>query len=257
MKRNKHIKKVVRSIGFNKSNGGLHMWLFSNPKDYNEMVEKISKSVFFITLFLVFIFSISNTDFYNFLISISFGVEYNFNEVKFSVALFYIPLIIGIIENIFKLHDKVSDIFGIRKRFNRKVIVNEFLNLLSIDFKLVDIDDKKIQEIMSIVFYKYTSSTSPEIDSHYIHLALGSWCWFWIFLDTLITSIFTGVLFLINNFTPLHLYTTLLVIAVLLILMYLILLQSKKYAKNEVQVIIKEHNTKDEIGMSIRDALQN
>ncbi len=231
------------------------MWLFSNPKDYNEMIEKISKSVFFITLFLVFMFSSSNKDFSDFLKSISFGVEYDFNGIKISIALFYIPFIIAILENIFKFHDKISDFFGIRKNFDRKIIVNEFLILLSLDKKVQDMDENTIKTIMSNAFYEYASSTLPKIDSHCIFLSLGSWCWFWIFMDTLVVSIVIGILFLIKNPTCLHVRTFIIVILVISIFMFNIWNQSKKYAKYEVKAILYKY--KEKVEKSIKDALQN
>ena len=68
------------------------MWISSTPKTYSEMVEKISKSVFALSLFGFYVLSCANEDFRLFLESISFGAKYEVFGIKLNRALFYIPL---------------------------------------------------------------------------------------------------------------------------------------------------------------------
>ena len=79
------------------------MWIFSTPKTYSEMVEKISKSVFALSLFGFYVLSCANEDFRLFLESISFGAKYEVFGIKLNLALFYIPLCVGMAEHIFKI----------------------------------------------------------------------------------------------------------------------------------------------------------
>ena len=99
------------------------MWIFKSPNDYSEMVEKIAKSSFVISLVLLYILSCANEDYYAFLSGISFGGEYEFAKIKINLATLYLPLLIGILEHMFKLHDKTSTLLGIRTRYDKKYII--------------------------------------------------------------------------------------------------------------------------------------
>lgn len=70
------------------------MWIFSTPKTYSEMVEKISKSVFALSLFGFYVLSCANEDFRLFLESISFGAKYEVFGIKLNLALFYIRYVL-------------------------------------------------------------------------------------------------------------------------------------------------------------------
>lgn len=231
------------------------MWIFSSPKNYSEMVEKISKCSFAISALLMYFLSYCNYDFAQFLRKISFGVEYEFIGIKLSLAGIGLPLLIGIAEHIFKIHDKISSFLHIRKRYDKNIIIFGLLESFSIGNRLKDLNDDDISKLMSCCFYKYASSTKPEIDEHSIHLALNEWCWYWIALDTEILLLITGIVFFFSNISYENFSFVFVTISIMFVIMRLIYKQCVVYTKAEVREIIKDSGRKEEIRKAIQDAL--
>lgn len=103
------------------------MWLFDIPKNYPEMLKKIAWTMFFVVAIFLFIFSNISEAFSTFMSEISFGLRYENYGLKLYISYIYIPLIFALLENIFKLHDLISDVFRIRFRFDKYIIIKEFL----------------------------------------------------------------------------------------------------------------------------------
>lgn len=98
-----------------------------------------------------------------------------------------IAFLVATITYIFHFHDRVSDLFGIRRRFDRNVIIKRLADETGINLdagkwaSIISNHDR----VMSNVYYKYTSSTAPNpvVDRHDIAQALDAWTWFWIALE--------------------------------------------------------------------------
>jgi hypothetical protein len=111
--------------------------------------------------------------------------------------------VLAAFSRIFKLHDRISDIFLIRQRFD----VSEILFPLAIGSGAsLNIDQirtfkKERNSLMYKVFYKYASSTPGKavIDSHYITMALDQWCWYWIVLEVTFLGFVLAATFLITG----------------------------------------------------------
>ncbi len=90
----------------------------------------------------------------------------------------------------FQLHDRVSDIIGIRRRFDCKHILIPLAK--RVGSQITKEKELKIakhrDELMRAVFYRYASSRSdkPLVDKHDIEHALGAWCWFWSFVEAIL-----------------------------------------------------------------------
>ena len=231
------------------------MWIFDSPKNYSEMVEKIAKSTFVISLFLLYFLTCMNSEFNSFMTQISFNVEYEFIGIKLNLALLYLPLLIGIAEHIFKIHDKISTLFGIRNRYDKYVIAAKILIICKIKRNIKKLDSHEVKEILSKAFYKYASSTNPVIDQHYINLAINEWCWYWIVLDTTVLFLIIGILFLVIKWSWFNLLVILAIFAFLLLTMKLIKLQAEVYTKEEIRVIFSDKEREDEIKKELKDAL--
>lgn len=242
------------------------MWIFTSIKNYGEMVDKISYSVFVVSSAFLFFLAQTNDEFMKALEKISFGVTIDVFNLRLCVATFYVPLIMGLFEHIFKLHDVWATIFGIRKRFDKKIIVNEFLKFAKSKKKAKDLTDIQVRKIMNNCFYQYASSTDPIIDSHYITLALTEWCWFWIIFDTLLLYDLVGIVWLGISWWNWKSFIIFIVIEILLILLLmLIYCKAGKYAKKEVneimlikdKEILNDKSMKDIIKEAVKSALQN
>lgn len=232
------------------------MWIFTSPKNYSEMLKKIATTTFFISLFIIMILSHTINDISSFMKIISFGLKYEYGGLKLYISYFYFPLLFALGENIFKIHDKVSDLFGIRYRFDKNIIIARFLNEIKQSKKLKKVNKINRDSIMRVIFYKYASSTNPQIDRHLIDMALGVWSWYWIIMDTLLCVITLGIIWLIFSFSWLACFVLIGIIITCLSIMHIIKkFQCSEYALQEVQAILQLQNSRSEIKRYLSDAL--
>lgn len=232
------------------------MWLFDIPKNYPEMLKKIAWTMFFVVAIFLFIFSNISEAFSTFMSEISFGLRYENYGLKMYISYIYIPLIFALLENIFKLHDLISDVFRIRFRFDKHIIIKEFLVKCNKINKIDSVNMENRDEIMSNIFYKYAGYGDPCIDVHLIYMALGSWSWYWVILDTLAVTLVLGIIFLITNFSWISLMTIFCIVIALNIIMYLIKnFSCKKYAILEVNSILNDKKRRHQINKYLSDML--
>lgn len=94
-----------------------------------------------------------------------------------------------------KFHDRLSDLFKIRKNFDFQYILIPMANEVGIALKSEERENlqEKRKILMGKVFYKYADSTSPKISQHNIIEALTNWAVYWFLLE----SIFILLIFLI------------------------------------------------------------
>jgi hypothetical protein len=164
----------------------------STSKNYAQILKKLAALAFYET-YLITLLLRSNPSFDSFFAGIeSWGpigkvigiVPYHEVLNLFGAA---IAFVMAVLTHMFQFHDRISDVLGIRRRFDRKSI----LVPLSQRVGSVITKDKKAKigryrdELMRSVFYKYASSGSdkPLVDKHDIEHALNAWSWFWAFVE--------------------------------------------------------------------------
>jgi hypothetical protein len=153
-------------------------------------------------------------------------------------------LLVGILlasaSYVIKLHDQISNLLGIRKRFD----INEILKPLAI-ISGVSLNVQQIQQfrekrhlLMSKTFYKFASSGPGKavIDSHYIHMALTQWSWYWITIELCAVTILTAIGL---AFAKLWLPVTCLITFVLMLIWFLQWLRNDciNYALQQIEEI--------------------
>lgn len=213
---------------------------FKAVSNYSEMLDKISLFNFFggIILFYIMVLKIPEVG--------QLSTIYNFDlEVagnKFSLMNIAIPFLIAMISRILKLHDKISDIFGIRKRYDRNNIIIPIAQSVNIEtLGKIEILDLKREEILENIFYPYTS-TDPnkcKINHHHVLMAMDQLTWYWIIIEyTFLISIaiITSVVFWNLRF----LLTLSIVWVLLFIFSFIILKIVKRYTSLEVKQITEK-----------------
>lgn len=224
------------------------MWFFETPKNYPDMLKKIAFTMFFVVMILLFVFSQASEDFSSFLLSISMNQKLQVAGIDLYSAFIYIPFIFAILENMFKLHDRLSDILLIRYNFDKKIILTHMLKQLDLSDRVRLINKRNRDKIMNSVFYKYAGYNSPVIEQHNIYMALGCWSWFWIVLDTLMVTFIIGTIFLIKNLMLINFVILISVMAVLILLLILLYqFGCKKYAIFEVEDIVSNDLRRTEL----------
>lgn len=229
------------------------MWLFEAPKTYTEVCKKVAQAVFYIVLIELFILSQISTDFAAFMKTISFNTQTEIIGIKLYVAYIYVPLILSIIENIFKVHYVIGKKIKLIEIYDGCIIFKAYINALKIDTNLsstklyqVFRKNSHLKKLLRDHFYYYVSDTDPKIDSHDIHMALDSLCWVWIFLDIIVISILQciicTILKLFSWSISKYLIIGLVIYSLILIILLLLLLVTscKNYSTKEVIAAVKK-----------------
>ncbi len=159
---------------------------FSQPKNYNEMLTKIMVFTFGISLLFLAVVAHSWPAVWNLLHPgwLTFNVEVlGFKNIP--TAYIIVAFLIALAARISKLHDRVSDLFGIRRRFDLHEILTPLAGGVGIPTDLTRLDrlTEHRDQVMGDIFYRYASSTNPAIDKHLIWTALDKWSWFWICIE--------------------------------------------------------------------------
>lgn len=106
---------------------------------------------------------------------------------KVNVSGFFIAVMVALLSHIFKFHDRLSDIFRLRARFDRNYILLPMATMVGARLTLEKVRSLELnrQTIMHRVFYKYASIDASEriAETHDIEHALAHWCWIWFFLE--------------------------------------------------------------------------
>lgn len=201
------------------------MGFFDRPDDYSKMLNRMA----FITGILVFISSAFLTQalseigmtlpspkaLANQEISV-FGFKGSFWALAPAVLLAWIFRRV-------RIHDRVSDIFGIREAFDTHVILSRLAGEVGIpvDLKALRIFRQNRQDLMYKVFYPYVDAYSPKISKHHVAEALDAWFGYWIAIEAAVVIIFFGIIFLIlKSFLFSALFLMIALICILITLRY-------------------------------------
>jgi|HubBroStandDraft_1064217.scaffolds.fasta_scaffold43578_3 hypothetical protein len=165
---------------------------YSVPKNYDEILRRLASLAFYEIYIITLILRV-NPHFDAFITALeSWGpvgkiVDLIPHHDVLDPAGFVIAVAIASLSYIFQLHDQISNVLGIRRRFDRNRILVPLANRVGVSMtnekkaKIADCRDR----LMRAVFYKYASSRSdsPLVDKHDIEQALSAWSWFWAFIE--------------------------------------------------------------------------
>ena len=222
---------------------------FSAVSDYSSMLNKIAFFTFAISLLLTLLVCGQSPIAEE---ALSFcPIQIPILGAKFALGLVLPALGIAIVARITKLHDRVSDLLGIRQAFDTEYILKGIVTKLGMNLTPeIDAAFKLSRDkIMADVFYRYASSgkDAAKIDSHYITLALDQWCWFWIVVEGVVVSIAASVVLL---FLGQYLAASVLLflsVGVGILLLACIWRACIRYADAELDQILSDQNRRDEI----------
>lgn len=109
--------------------------------------------------------------------------------------------VVAFLSRVFKFHDRLSDLFRIRHRFDVSAILFPLAKVCGANLSADQIRQvkKRREDLMYRVFYRYASSSPDKaiIEKHYITMALDQWCWYWIVLELCALAFFLALVFLI------------------------------------------------------------
>jgi hypothetical protein len=114
--------------------------------------------------------------------------------------------LIAFLSRVFKFHDRLSDLFAIRRRFDVTAILLPLAVACNANLTVSQIRQikKNRQDLMYKLFYRYASSSPGKavIERHYITMALDQWCWYWILLEVSALVFLLSLVFLSTGRYP-------------------------------------------------------
>ncbi|MCK4850346.1 MAG: hypothetical protein KAT11_03290 [Phycisphaerae bacterium] len=221
--------------------------IVGQPADYSEILQRIFCATFASGIVCTFILAKASPSVQEVIDSISIKANIGFiNDMKILYVI--IPLIIGIVSCMLKLHDRISDLFRIRFHFDTKFILFPLAKgtevILTKDLK-EKIGQKRV-DAMYAVFYEYASFKKPVIDEQLVRTAADNWGWLWVLVESSflfgVTAIILGCLRRGN-----YVLVCLVVILVEMVLMLLLWFACKKSAKRQLTAILADSNRKSNI----------
>jgi len=168
--------------------------IFLSPTNYLEMLKKLGSFLFYEVWLATFLLrEIPDVD-------AAFRSVENFGHVGSALALipghekinlsgFAVALFVAVISYSIQLHDRISDIFGIRKRFDRNYIILPLAVLVGAKLSPTQLNSAVVNRhtLLRTIFYPFVSSTAenPVVDRHEIWRVLDVWSWYWILIESL------------------------------------------------------------------------
>lgn len=175
----------------------------STPKNYGQVLKRLASFAFYEIYFVTLVLR-SVPQFDAFFTGIEtwgpigkvLGLIPHYTALNISgVAMGFA---VAILTHMFQFHDRVSDLLGIRRRFDRKHILMPMAERLGVT--ITPDKEKRLNqrrdELVHAVFYRYASSRNenPLVDKHDIEHALSAWSWFWVFVEgTIYWSVAAGI----------------------------------------------------------------
>jgi hypothetical protein len=164
---------------------------FFGPKNYSEMLWKIALADFWITLACTILVRYDP-----WIDNIFSRLEQLPGLKEFAAAIrapevniggFAVALVVLVFSRTTRFHDRVSDLFKIRARFDRANILLPLAVMSGVQMTARQIGHLAIDRhpLMRDAFYKYASSRQdvPLVDKHDIESALEAWHMYWVALE--------------------------------------------------------------------------
>ena len=221
--------------------------LIEQPKDYSQMLKRVFVATLIAGLASTLALAYFSPPIQALLFSNS--TKINLGPVSLPWLVAVIPLLVAVVSRIVKLHDRISDLVGIRRRFDVPYILIPLADGVGInttdDFKSKLNADR--HDLMRKVFYKYAPNANDAvINKQYVAAALDQWGWFWCCVEPTIVVILGAVVswILISVRAATVFFLVALALVVIARIMWPACIRA---AKTQVADILSDQTRKDEI----------
>ena len=152
-----------------------------------------------------------------------------------------VPLIIGGISRILKLHDIISNLFRIRYLFDTRCLLFPLAEGTGITLTK-DLQEKIRRnriDLMYSVFYPYAEFKNPVIDEQLVRTAADNWGWFWVFIESSFLFFVTAaILVYLRRWN--YVFWCLIVVFVELILLFFLWLACRRSGERQIKAILED-----------------
>ena len=223
------------------------MKIFGQPADYSEILQRIFYTTVASGLVCTIVLAKASPAVMELIDLIS--TKADIGPIKSIKALYVlIPVIIGIVSRIPKLHDRISNLFRIRFLFDTKYLLFPLAQGAGLTLKK-DLKEKIRRnrvDAMYAVFYPYAGFKNPVIDEQLVRTAADNWGWFWVFVESsFLFSVTTLILGWLREWN--YVLVCLIVILVEMLLMLLQWFACKRSAKRQIVMIVGDSNRRTSI----------
>jgi hypothetical protein len=172
------------------------MFPFDRPTSYGAMLNKIGMFTFLSALGLTVVVVYFVPSLAAFLHSEPTTVE--ILTMKIPLLFVVPPAIIALLARIGRLHDKMSDLFGVRARFDLYRILVPLCGSLqiSVDKDFRDKLSSRRRAAMERTYYAYASFEDPKISKALVLSAIDQWTWYWVLLESCVLLVAAGAVLL-------------------------------------------------------------
>ena len=179
------------------------MFPFDRPNNYNEMLNKIGIFTFVESLGLTWLIAHFVPSVASILSSVKLPVKLDSIEIPF---LYVVPaVILALSARIVRLHDKISDVFAVRRTFDVYRVLIPLAGAVG-----YPIGPSRRQALkanrkpaMQKTFYAYASFEEPKISKALVLSAIDVWTWYWILAELLfLLSLAVVVLLFYREYAP-------------------------------------------------------
>jgi uncharacterized membrane protein len=180
-----------------RSSYNVGMFPFDRPNNYDEMLNKIGAFTFLEALLLTCLIGYFVPPVGGLLGS--FKIPIDVYSIKIPLLYVVPSVLIGLIARIIRLHDKLSDLFQIRKTFDVYRVLTPLAGAVgyAINPALLKMLKDNREKAMQRTFYKYASFEEPKISKALVLSAIDLWTWYWILAEFLFLLTVSAVIFLL------------------------------------------------------------
>jgi hypothetical protein len=228
------------------------MKIFGQPEDYSEILQRVWYTSVATGIGCTAVLAKASPDLQSLIDSIS--TKADIGPIK-SVKVLYvlIPVLIGVLSRMLRLHDKISDIFRIRYLFDTRFLLFPLAEQSGV--KLTITLRKKISRerinSMYAVFYPYCGFKKPVIDEQLVRTAADNWGWFWVLIESFALIAVTTVVLIIMHKTDYVLWCLLVLLAELA-LMSMYWVACIKGGGRQVSAVLADRSRKKAIAKYFR-----
>lgn len=229
------------------------MTLLGQPESYSDMLKRIFAATFIMGVVCIFALAAGSPTMHSLLEMWSLTVSVGpVDNVKMLYVL--IPLVAAVLARVFFVHNKLSDLFGIRMRFD----IENILKPLAVGVGIPttgsawDQIENNRELAMTRTFYRYASFKDPQIDVQLVRSAADRWAWFWCTIEPQIILFATAIALAILG-AWIELFAILAVAGILALIAILLWPQLRAGARNQIAEILTMEDWKSDV----RAALQN
>lgn len=185
-------------------------------------------------------------------IPVDLGIIKDFKALGFLLP----AVLIALFARVIKLHNRVSDLLGIRTRFDVDEILRPLAEGSGFAVGSLNLDSlrKNRQNLMERAFYRYASYSDAKINKHLIQQAYDWWSWYWVILESAVIFIPVGIaLLVLRSYSLGFMFLAICLIVVPVVLIYFRTF-CVGYAHREVDAILDDATRKAEV-RAVFDAL--